>query len=122
MKTREYIAVLLGVLAPLQLSTAVAQDRDPATGLIQASGWEMVRQTCTECHAAQLITQNSGSRAVWKSRIAWMQDTQGLRQLAVEEEETILTYLSAHYGPKESTRRAGLPPQLMPVNPYTVAE
>ena len=115
-------ALLSGFLLTLFLSTAVAQPSDPATGLVQAEGWETVRETCTMCHAAQLITQNSGSRAVWKSRISWMQDTQGLRQLAAEEEDVILSYLAAQYGPKESTRRAGLAPQLMPMNPYPVLE
>ena len=97
-----------------------AQETDSATGLIMADGWETVQSTCTECHSAQLITSNSGSEAVWKSRILWMQETQGLRELSPEVEATILGYLSNHYGQKESSRRPGLPANLMPVNPYPV--
>lgn len=106
----------------LILPSVAAQSIDAATGLRKEEGWETVRATCTECHSAQLITQNSGSRAVWQSRITWMQDTQGLRQLDPEEEDVILTYLSAQYGPRKSARRAGLAAHLMPTNPYPVAE
>ena len=104
------------------VSTNHAQSVDPTSGLILAEGWETVQSTCTECHSAQLITQNSGSCAVWKSRITWMQDSQGLRQLQSSEEDIILSYLEEQYGPKEASRRAGLPPELLPENPYPVAE
>ncbi len=97
---------------------STAQETDSSTGLIVAEGWETVRATCTECHSAQLITSNSGSRAVWKSRILWMQDTQGLQQLTQDTEDTILSYLADHYGQKEASRRAALPAALMPANPY----
>jgi len=73
----------------------------------------------TECHSTQLITQNSGSRVVWESRIRWMQETQGLGDLSVEVEESILDYLAENYPQKESGRRPALPLELMPVNPYT---
>ena len=92
------------------------QDIDDESGLIQAEGWEVVKSTCTECHAGMMITQNAGNLAVWESRILWMQETQGLRALSGEEEATILTYLSANYPQKASSRRAGLPAHLLPTN------
>ena len=95
-----------------------AQETDPASGLIKAEGWEVVQSTCTECHAALLITQNAGNRSVWESRIRWMQETQGLRLLATNEEQTILDYLASNYPQKAATRRAALPAQQMPGNPY----
>jgi len=91
------------------------QDIDES-GLIKAAGWEVVKSTCTECHAGMMITQNAGNLAVWESRIRWMQETQGLRALSAEEEATILTYLSINYPQKTSSRRAGLPAHLLPVN------
>ena len=97
-----------------------AQATDPATGLVIAEGWESVQQTCTECHSAQLITQNAGSAAVWKSRIVWMQETQGLQQLSAPLEASILDYLAAHYGPRDASRRANLASKLLPANPYPV--
>lgn len=94
-----------------------AQSPDAGSELVQAQGWVEVRDNCTECHSAQMITQNSGSRAVWKSRIVWMQETQGLGALSVETENAILSYLARHYGQKESGRRSSLPAHLMPANP-----
>jgi len=64
-----------------------------------------------------MIIQNSGSRAVWKSRILWMQETQGLGELSGDTEHAILSYLANNYGPKEAGRRSGLPTHLMPANP-----
>ena len=93
------------------------QDIDDESGLIQAEGWEVVKSTCTECHAGMIITQNAGNLAVWESRIRWMQETQGLRALSGEEEAAILTYLSTNYPQKASSRRAGLPAHLLPTNP-----
>ena len=111
---------LLPVLATLSVS-AQEQDglaQDSETGLIMASGWEAVRATCTECHSAQLITQNSGTDTVWLTRIRWMQSTQGLRELEPDLEATIIDYLSTHYGQRESGRRPPLPAEFLPPNPY----
>ena len=96
-----------------------AQDSNRVSGLERAEGWQVVQANCTECHSTQLITQNSGSRVVWESRIRWMQETQGLGDLSVEVEESILDYLAENYPQKESGRRPALPLELMPVNPYT---
>lgn len=97
---------------------APAQETDSDTGLIKAKGWETVRNNCTACHSANLVTQNSGSRNHWEKLIRWMQDTQGLWEFEPETEETILDYLAEHYGPKEGARRPPLPRTLMPDNPY----
>ena len=96
--------------------TVSGQDIDDESGLIQAEGWEVVKSTCTECHAGMMITQNAGNLAVWESRIRWMQETQGLRALSGEEEVAILTYLSTNYPQKAASRRAGLPTHLLPTN------
>jgi len=104
----------------LSISTSIAQSAqsiDEDTGLIQANGWLDVKATCTECHSAQMIVQNSGSRSVWKSRIVWMQESQGLGQLSDAQEDTILSYLATNYGQKEATRRPAIPAHLMPANP-----
>lgn len=122
MKIKAAITILAPLLTSLFLLQSHAQSGGSASGLVEAEGWETVQATCTECHSAQLITQNSGSRAVWKSRITWMQDSQGLRQLEAAEESVILSYLETNYGPKESSRRAGIPGHLLPANPYPVAQ
>ena len=97
-----------------------AQESDRVTGLIMSEGWELVQANCTECHSTLLITQNSGNQAVWKSRIVWMQETQGLHELSEATENSILDYLANNYGQKASTRRAGLATNLLPENPYAM--
>ncbi|MDW7748686.1 hypothetical protein [Halomonas sp.] len=113
----------LGVALLCLPLAAGAQETDPDTGLVKAEGWETVRNNCTACHSAKLVTQNSGSRNHWQYLIRWMQDTQGLWEFQAETEATILDYLAEYYGPKEDTRRPALPRTLMPDNPYpTVAD
>ena len=108
-------------LALLVSLGAVAQETDPETGLVKAEGWQVVKANCTVCHSAKLVTQNSGSRNHWRYLIRWMQDTQGLWQFRPEMEATILDYLAEHYGPKAGARRAPLPPDQLPPNPYKQA-
>jgi len=99
-------------------SNAQTQQIDTSTGLITADGWQMVVQTCTRCHSARIISQNSGNREVWQSRINWMQKNQGLEQLNPDILSPILDYLVLNYGQKASSRRPELPAHLLPVNPY----
>jgi len=76
-----YFALLL--LINISITTALAQN----TEFEPADGVEVVRKNCTTCHSAQLVTQNSGSRAVWVSRLRWMQETQGMPLLDPTDEE-----------------------------------
>ncbi|MEC9300459.1 MAG: hypothetical protein VYA05_06455 [Pseudomonadota bacterium] len=116
---RPILISLVAVATPYGISTpGNAQEIDGVTGLIMNEGWELVQTACTECHSALIITQNSGNREVWKSRITWMQETQGLQELEVTVENSILVYLADNYGQKASTRRASLTANLLPKNPY----
>ncbi len=108
--------LMLALLAPV--APVPAAEKDPETGFIVAEGWETVRNSCTACHSAKLVTQNSGSRNRWLELIRWMQATQGLWQFDAATEKTILDYLSTQYGSKEGARRPPLPRALLPDNPY----
>lgn len=110
---------LITLSLPLLFTTAsTAAQESVATGeLIQEEGWQLVRDNCTECHSSQIIVQNSGNRDVWKSRIEWMQSSQGLGELGPELEGSILDYLTSNYGQKAASRRQALPAHLMPSNP-----
>ena len=111
--------ILIGLTAALAVNLPVAQEvTSDASNLVVAEGWQEVQATCTECHSSLLITQNSGDKAVWESRIRWMQETQGLQTLNPELEESTLNYLAANYGQKTFSRRAPLRTQFMPENPY----
>ena len=77
------------------------------TGLIVGAGFSAVKSNCTNCHSAQLVTQNRASRDGWKETIRWMQKTQGLWDLGASE-SVILDYLAENYGPQDYGRRANL--------------
>ncbi|MGI9249756.1 MAG: hypothetical protein ACR2PR_00930 [Pseudohongiellaceae bacterium] len=105
------------LIIPVQAAEEDAGNLDQATGLIIAEGWQDVQANCTECHSALLITQNSGSRAVWESRLLWMRETQGMDELGVTLENRILDYLATNYPQQQATRRRNLPVLLLPVSP-----
>lgn len=77
------------------------------TGLAFADGFELIQQNCLACHSSKLITQNRMSRERWKETIVWMQETQKLWDLGVNESR-ILDYLAKNYAPKKKGRRANL--------------
>ena len=91
---------------------------DPGTGLVIADGWELVAAHCTACHSTRQFLRQRGTRATWQSILDWMQATQGLWQFPEGVEERIVDYLAEHYGPTGSWRRAPIPPDLLPPNPY----
>ena len=122
-KMKNILYFMLGVVFfGTQGANSAAQNNEEITNLNLAEGWQNVQENCTECHSALLITQNSGSRAVWESRIRWMQETQGLHELDPKLEESILNYLATNYGQKTSSRRAPLKNIFLPSNPYNATQ
>lgn len=107
-------ALMLSVLCTTSLATLANEHKlNPATGLIDATGHNMVAAHCTACHSAKLISQNQMSRKRWLETIRWMQSTQKLWPLG-DAEPVILDYLTTWYGPKTQSRRAPIPAHLMP--------
>lgn len=94
---------------------------DPVTGFKMTGDWELVRGNCTACHSAKLITQQRGTAQQWLTMIRWMQKTQNLWQFDPGTEERIVAYLAENYPPDAARRRAAIPPNLMPANPYSTA-
>ncbi|MDJ0750661.1 MAG: hypothetical protein QNJ11_14335 [Woeseiaceae bacterium] len=99
-----------------------AQALDPATGLIVAQDWELVRANCTPCHSAKLVTQQRGTAEQWLTMIRWMQAKQNLWPFDENTESRIIAYLADNYPPDAARRRAAIPPALMPPNPYSSPE
>ena len=77
------------------------------TGLIEAEGLMAVVNNCTNCHSAQLITQNRMNEERWVATIRWMQETQNLWDLG-KNEEIIVDYLVTNYPIISKGRRAPL--------------
>ena len=63
-----------------------------STGMAYDENFKVVRAACTYCHSPKLITQNRATRDGWQQMIRWMQKTQGLWELGVNE-PIILDYL-----------------------------
>lgn len=77
------------------------------TGLVEAEGLMAVVNNCTNCHSAQLITQNRMNEERWIATIRWMQETQNLWDLG-KNEEIIVNYLVTNYPVTSKGRRAPL--------------
>ena len=106
--------------APAEV-VAAAPGIDPVTGFKMTGDWELVRGNCTACHSAKLITQQRGTAQQWLTMIRWMQAKQNLWQFDPATEERIIAYLAENYPPDAARRRAAIPPDLMPPNPYSTA-
>jgi len=102
------------------IATAGAQEAqlDAYTGLKMSGDWELVRNNCIACHSPRLITQQRGSAAQWLNMIRWMQAKQNLWQFDPATESKIIAYLAENYPPQAERRRAAIPPELMPPNPF----
>lgn len=104
---------ILSLIAIIFAQGVYALDKDDATGLVLAPGFEVVSVQCTVCHSARLITQNRAGREQWLAMIRWMQETQGLWALGPAE-GVVLDYLSTQYGSLSSGRRKPLASHLLP--------
>lgn len=91
---------------------------DPATGMKMAEGWELVRTHCNVCHSPRQYLMQKGTESTWTDTIRWMQGSAGLWPLDPATEKTIVTYLASNYGPDAVFRRAPIPGNLLPPNPY----
>jgi hypothetical protein len=92
---------------------------DPVTGFRMSGDWQLVRAHCTGCHSSKLITQQRGTAQQWLAMIRWMQKKQNLWQFDPDTESRIIAYLAENYPPDEARRRAAIPHDLMPPNPYS---
>jgi hypothetical protein len=134
MRKKRLVLVLLSMVLPVACTkepvqavpgpapapvVAAEPDIDPVTGFKMAGDWELVRGNCTACHSAKLITQQRGTAEQWLAMIRWMQKKQNLWQFDPGTENRIIAYLSENYPPDAARRRAAIPPDLMPPNPYT---
>ena len=52
-------------LSACVFTATVSVAAQPSDAFVQGEGKETVQATCTRCHSATLVTQNSGSEDVW---------------------------------------------------------
>jgi hypothetical protein len=106
--------MLLGALSALADEPAI----DEFTGLKIDEGWEQVRANCMACHSSLIITQQRGTAAQWLAMIRWMQEKQNLWQFEPAVEAAIVSYLADNYPPQDDRRRAAIPLDQLPPNPF----
>ena len=117
MRTTPAFLIVFGLLLG-PTGDAAEVPLDPLTGLKMTGDWELVRNNCTACHSPKLITQQRGSEAQWLAMIRWMQKKQNLWPFDPDTERRIIGYLAGNYPPQADRRRAPIPPDLMPPNPF----
>ena len=100
-------------------TNAAEPELDSLSGLKMTGDWELVRANCIACHSPKLITQQRGTATQWLNMIRWMQAKQNLWQFDADTEAKIVSYLAENYPPEPGRRRAAIPPDLMPPNPYS---
>lgn len=114
----KFFAAFAAILLAPTITHAQEIELDAFTGLKMSGDWELVRNNCIACHSPKLITQQRGSEGQWLNMIRWMQNKQNLWQFEPETEARIIAYLAKNYPPQADRRRAAIPPNLMPLNPY----
>lgn len=77
------------------------------TGFVDAEGLMTVINNCTNCHSAKLVIQNRMSKEHWNATIRWMQETQNLWDLGLNQ-EIIVNYLVTNYPVEDTGRREKL--------------
>ena len=112
------LSTLLALLLIVMPAAAEEPEFDAFSGFPKTGDWELVRANCIACHSTKLITQQRGSAEQWLSMIRWMQAKQNLWQFDPDVERRIVAWLAENYPPSEDRRRAPIPPDLMPPNPF----
>jgi len=77
------------------------------TGFVEGEGLMVVVNNCTSCHSSKIILQNRMNTDGWNATIKWMQETQNLWGLGVNQ-EIIVNYLVTNYPVKNKGRRENL--------------
>lgn len=89
-------------LVPVAGPEATATDDGPVNpdfgNLPDTDGVDVVFYACTACHSTALMTQQRLSRERWDYLLTWMVEAQSMNAPSADDRETMLTYLTRHYG------------------------
>lgn len=78
---------------------AVFDSTDYYGGLPRTGAYEFVAAYCSGCHSLEIVMQQRASRERWSYMLTWMVEKQGMVPLDEQDEDLILDYLVAHFGP-----------------------
>jgi hypothetical protein len=122
MRLLHYVAVALLVAASAtvaqtpdlaqrqaEAATALADRQEEETVLAEGEGRSEVFGYCTACHNTALIRRSAFTRERWDELMDWMAEKHGMNPLEGEFRDTIVDYLTKHYGPRTRGPRGGNP-------------
>nr|WP_319533880.1 c-type cytochrome [uncultured Vibrio sp.] len=66
--------------------------------LTPGENMELVAAICSACHSLHMVAQQGLSRTRWDKMLDWMIEEQGMEDLAGDDREAVLDYLSTYYG------------------------
>ena len=122
MRLLHYVAVALLVAASAtvaqtpdlaqrqaEAAAALADRQEEETVLAEGEGRSEVFGYCTACHNTALIRRSAFTRERWDELMDWMTEKHGMNPLEGEFRDTIVDYLTRHYGPRTRGPRGGNP-------------
>lgn len=66
--------------------------------LTPGENMELVAAICSACHSLHMVAQQGLSRSRWDKMLDWMIEEQGMEELAGDDREAVLDYLTKYYG------------------------
>ena len=93
------VVVLLAAVAALSDSPTPPLVHPYPNQLPEGEGSVLAARACLMCHAATLITQQAKDSTAWAKTVGTM--VKWGSPLPTAEQDTVVRYLSAHFGPRE---------------------
>jgi len=86
-------------------SDIVFNPNDTYWGLPRTPGVEEVSAYCGGCHSLQMVMSQHATQARWSYLLDWMVAEQGMAPIPPEDRDTVLDYLTRHFGANTSRAR-----------------
>ncbi len=95
--TWRFSALDPGVVAAVT-AAASFNPADDYWGLPRDNGVDLVAGYCGACHSLRIVMQQHATEARWRELMDWMIEKQGMAPPPDDDLETIIYYLSEHFG------------------------
>ena len=93
----------------VQAAQAVSQPTEEETVLPEGHGRAETFGYCVACHSTAIIRRSAFSRDQWDGLMDWMTDKHNMTRLEGELRETIVNYLTQHFGAAQAPARGRNP-------------
>jgi hypothetical protein len=107
---------LAGLAATVLVATALWETAAPAQEVAEeptvfpaGEHRDEVFYFCTACHSSRLVRNQAMTRERWDATLTWMTERHNMPQLAGNDRERFLDYLTQAFGPSAGTPASGAP-------------